>query len=171
MYIELSSRGLLQNNIQSLSDVNAADSLTSSTSSLLSQYATPPSDLVPQTTNTVEAAMSMMGNNQHHEFNQLFNFVNYIDQVELDAGQTSRIIIAFLPEDRENMTSSAVDADGGDGFLQASASENDLVSGETFDYFEVNGVIFFLCFKDSSKIPGGMTAGVVKIDLIRKQYF
>lgn len=106
--------------------------------------------------------MSMMGNNQHHEFNQLFNFVNYIDQVEIDAGQTSRIIIAFLPEDRENMTSSAVDVDGGDGFLQTSASENDLVSDETFDYFEVNGVIFFLCFKDSSKIPGGMTAGVVR---------
>ena len=140
-------------------------SMTSSTSSLLSQYGTPPTDHIPQTTNTVEAALSLLGNNQNHEFNQLFNFVNYIDQIEIIPGQISRIIIAFLPEERENITLESIDPDGmvskSDSFLGNSESA-EVVSDETFDYTEINGVLFFLCFKDLSKL-GTATVRIYEI--------
>lgn len=87
--------------VRSMSDLNSHMDLTSTTSSSTSsmnesQYATPPESSAivpdpsllvknnvqwPSTTNTVEAAMSLLGNHQHHEFNQLFNYVNHIDQV------------------------------------------------------------------------------------------
>ena len=158
--IEISSKILLQR-LQSDPDMNMVDgsvTMTSSSSSLVSQYATPPTDLIPQTTNTVEAALSLLGNNQNHEFNQLFNFVNYIDQIEVDPGQVSRIIIAFLPEDREHAILESMHPDGiistSESFLPVSEIA-DIVLDESYDYTEINGILFFLCFKNLSKICPG----------------
>lgn len=90
----------------------------------------------PLTTNTVDAAM-IMGNN--YQFNQLFNFVNHIDQIELEPWQSQKIIIAFLAEKEA---------------LQLNQSNLDQDSNaETHDFFEVNGVLFFICFKKFNPKP------------------
>ncbi|KAJ3364071.1 hypothetical protein HDU91_002756, partial [Kappamyces sp. JEL0680] len=123
----------------------AEDSFASSSSSLEeSRYGTPISDVPIQTTNTVEAAMNMMGH--HHQFNQLFNFVNHIDQIELEPLQSQKIIIAFLPDLNDQVQD-----------LDATPARPDFPfekSEETHDYVVVNGTLFFVCFKDTAKIPG-----------------
>jgi hypothetical protein len=73
---------------------------------------------------------------QNHQFNQLFNYVNHIDQIELDPGQCQKIIVAFLPEDKEDKKISDVPT-------SFSVDKND----NTFDFFEVNGILFFVCFR------------------------
>eukprot|EP00842_Homolaphlyctis_polyrhiza_P006400 jgi/Hompol1/6761/HPOL_003718-RA len=99
---------------------NSIDSLlivsprSASSPSITSDFtATPPSESqsasIPTsptlTTNTVEAATmgllsfrSAQGFSHGYQFNQLFNYVNHIDEVSLEPGETQRIIIAFLPE-------------------------------------------------------------------------
>jgi hypothetical protein len=86
----------------------------------------------------VEASMSSLG--YHHQFNQLFNFVNYVDQIELDPFSAKKVIIAFLPDEKQS-----------DHGLEQ-RSEHFQMEGETFDYAEINGAIFFVCFKDVKKM-------------------
>ncbi len=111
-----------------------ADNSFASSNSSLERYETPPSDLVAQTTNTVEAAMNLIGH--QHQFNQLFNFVNHIDQIELEPFQSQKIIIAFLPDLVNVLTP-----------LEFPTEKSE----ETHDYTTVNGTLFFVCFKDLSK--------------------
>lgn len=111
-------------------------SFNSSSSSLESRYNAVTPDPTLQTLNTVEASISLSG---HHQFNQLFNFVNHIDQIELDPHQTRSIIIAFLPDGRGHLN-------------EESPDKHESANYESFDYFEVNGMLFFVCFKQASKL-------------------
>ncbi|KAI9314100.1 hypothetical protein BX666DRAFT_498730 [Dichotomocladium elegans] len=51
-------------------------------------------------TNTVEWSKLESSSQHYHHFNQLFNFVNHIDQLELEPHQTCPVILGFLPETR-----------------------------------------------------------------------
>jgi hypothetical protein len=86
----------------------------------------------------VEASMSLFG--QHHQFNQLFNFVNYVDQIELEPFSIKKVIIAFLPDENKDAKD----------FVQS--GDQFLLEEETFDYNEINGVVFFVCYKDVKKM-------------------
>ncbi len=88
--------------------------------------------------------MSLIGH--HRQFNQLFNFVNYVDQIELDPWQSQKIIIAFLPENK------VPDREIGSASLEEPVYHQDARAESSFDYFEVNGLLFFLCFKDLPKM-------------------
>ncbi|TPX41332.1 hypothetical protein SeLEV6574_g06148 [Synchytrium endobioticum] len=71
------------------------------------------------------------------QFNQLFNYVNHVDEVLIEPGMTQKVIIAFLPESREK---------GRHG--QAKHTKDELIGStiegdESFDFFEVNGMLFF----------------------------
>ena len=69
----------------------------------------------------------------------MFNFVNYVDQIELDPLSSKNIIIAFLPDDKN-----AEDA--------VQSSEQFQPEEETYDYNEINGLVFFVCYKDAKKL-------------------
>ncbi|KAL4208051.1 hypothetical protein AB4K20DRAFT_1914357 [Rhizopus microsporus] len=72
------------------------------------------------TTNTVDWSR------QDHPFNQLFNYINHIDQIELKPNETRPFILAFLPEDTSD--------------YNAILDEED---SHTFNIFNVTGSIFF----------------------------
>ncbi|RCH78782.1 hypothetical protein CU097_000424, partial [Rhizopus azygosporus] len=61
-----------------------------------------------------------------HPFNQLFNYINHIDQIELKPNETRPFILAFLPEDTSD--------------YNAILDEED---SHTFNIFNVTGSIFF----------------------------
>lgn len=63
--------------------------------------------------------------------------MNYIEQIELNPGQTQKIIIAYLPETKDN-------GNIGNIPLQSTKEEK---RDETYDYYEINGVLFFLCYR------------------------
>jgi hypothetical protein len=71
-----------------------------------------------EATNSVQSAVD----NENVQVNQIFNCVNYIDRITLKPGEITNVIVAFLPElkDREK---------------------------DNLDYVEVNGSLFFVCFK------------------------
>ena len=155
------------------------DSAKGSTSLSSSDFNTPPSfSPTPSTpsspslvTNTVEAAsmgLTGYGGNSGfahgHQFNQLFNFVNHIDEVTIEPAQTQRIIIAFLPEpkttardsilssqtavSRFKMVGNVPSGAAGDSLLDFNDSFGVLgEEEETHDFFEINGLIFFFAYK------------------------
>ncbi|CAG8447699.1 8569_t:CDS:10 [Diversispora eburnea] len=129
----------------------------------------PEDPLINITTNTVAAAAAgAFGDNVNgYQFNQLFNYVNHIDEVEISPGCSQKIILAFLPDSRNNNTrrselnhastpsftdvnglsSVSVDTDEvedirGNTGMFAQSSEED----ETHDFFEVNGLLFFFAY-------------------------
>lgn len=69
-----------------------------------------------------------------HQFNQLFNYVNPIEQVFIAPGENEKIIVCFLPEERKH---AGKDPLGDEPFTDE----------ESNDFFDVNGVIFFFAFK------------------------
>ena len=75
-------------------------------------------------TNTVKSATT---NDHNIQFNQLFNHVNYIKSIEIKPGHTEFVIIAFLPDQPNEV--------------------EQLHLPDTFDFKEVNGLIFLLCYK------------------------
>ncbi|KAJ3261021.1 hypothetical protein HK103_006976 [Boothiomyces macroporosus] len=83
-----------------------------------------PDQLQVENTNTVEYCMARTNTG----FNQLFNFVGHIDQIDLEPFQTQKIIIAFLPTTEPN-TPTIFKEDA------------------THDFIEINGLLFFFCFK------------------------
>ncbi|CAG8691919.1 253_t:CDS:1, partial [Cetraspora pellucida] len=121
------------------------------------------------TTNTVAAAAAgAFGDNVNgHQFNQLFNYVNHIDEVEIAPGCSQRVILAFLPDHRHksrrsaansSSTPSSVDDINGvsintmnsnqveDPRANANLFTPSLEENETFDFFEVNGLLFFFAY-------------------------
>ncbi|KAG9297531.1 hypothetical protein G9A89_001471 [Geosiphon pyriformis] len=120
-------------------------------------------------TNTVAAAAagSFGDNINGHQFNQLFNYVNHIDEVEILPWQSQKVILAFLPDPRDKARRSLVghsmspyssDTSGisssASGNIGSSNSleetnENSAVfsisseEDEIHDFFEVNGLLFF----------------------------
>ncbi|KAG1252418.1 hypothetical protein G6F68_011792 [Rhizopus microsporus] len=71
------------------------------------------------TTNTVDWSQ------EEHPFNQLFNYINHIDQIELEPNQTRSFILGFLPEDTNDY------------------NIMDDEDTDTFNIFNVTGSIFF----------------------------
>ncbi|KAI8887461.1 hypothetical protein K501DRAFT_330502 [Backusella circina FSU 941] len=88
------------------------------------------------TTNTV--AWSCERLSQEYPFNQLFNYVNYIDEIKLEPGQSRSFILAFLPETFCPDDTDTKDDDDDDGFDVSLANEV-----ESFSIFNVTGSLFF----------------------------
>ncbi|KND01233.1 uncharacterized protein SPPG_04324 [Spizellomyces punctatus DAOM BR117] len=111
---------------------------------------------IPITTNTVAAAaIGVFGTEQNalhgHQFNQLFNYVNHIDELCIAPGEATKVILAFLPEapGRGRRSGDRDDA-GGDksAKIEGLAGED-----ETYDFFEVNGLLFFFAYRIDGKFP------------------
>ncbi|TPX32047.1 nucleoside-diphosphate kinase [Synchytrium microbalum] len=82
------------------------------------------------------------------QFNQLFNYVNHIDEVTIEPGMKQKIIIAFLPESKVK-TRRRTEKPETEAFM---AGQDENVAGEeSFDFFEVNGMLFF--FGYTQKAP------------------
>lgn len=140
----------------------------------------------PVTTNTVSAAIvnSNKESKLHgHHFNQLFNYVNYTDEIKLGPMEISSLILAFLPDEKlrsrrykrmvsEGMSVSAntgsINSDGKDEQKDKGSDFND--DGQSFDFFEINGLLFFFAYKDvaplsavleSSSLPSGIPSEAV----------
>lgn len=116
-------------------------------------------------TNTVAAAMVSRSNKTLEEFsnshfNQLFNYVNHIDQVELEPFQTKHIVLALLPSATANraVTGHVEESDSDTVAEEKDALEDEpTVKGEnrfqtrydsgkeedTYNTFELNGMLFF----------------------------
>ncbi|KAF9351228.1 hypothetical protein BGX26_010721 [Mortierella sp. AD094] len=138
-------------------------------------------------TNTAAAAEAGSLTATGHQFNQLFNHVNLIDEVTVAAGETEYVILGFLPDARgrsrrgkwdsasagldvinANSGNGSTNGDGAqihDDSRQRDLSANGLVSGsnidneefegndqqtDSFDSFEVNGLVFFFAYKINS---------------------
>ncbi|KAJ3395154.1 hypothetical protein HDU84_002728 [Entophlyctis sp. JEL0112] len=113
-------------------------------------------------------------NNHDYQFNQLFNYVNYVEHVELRPGQTLPLVLAFLPdgqnssdsyltarsESPENLRSKQIETASsidGSSTVSSVSQDSDLThqrrnlstadGGEDLhDFFEVSGLIFFFAF-------------------------
>ncbi|KAF9115028.1 hypothetical protein BGX27_009146 [Mortierella sp. AM989] len=145
------------------------------------------SSLQTISTNTAAAAEAESLTATGHQFNQLFNHVNLIDEVTIAAGETEYVILGFLPDARGrnrrgkwDSNSAGLDitnANSGNGSAhgdsaqvhddsrQRDLSANGLASGsninseefedndqqtDSFDSFEVNGLVFFFAYKINS---------------------
>ncbi|CAG8544148.1 2498_t:CDS:2, partial [Funneliformis caledonium] len=112
--------------------------------------------LINIATNTVAAAaVGAFGDSVNgHEFNQLFNYVNHIDEVIISPGSSQKVILAFLPDAHHKNRRSVEDLNKPSSipdetdetrintniFTQSSEDE------ETHDFFEVNGLLFFFAY-------------------------
>ncbi|KAG0014000.1 hypothetical protein BGZ81_000714, partial [Podila clonocystis] len=128
-------------------------------------------------TNTAAAAEAGSLTASGHQFNQLFNHVNLIDEVTVAAGETEYVILGFLPDPRgktrrgkweSNLAGMDItNANSGNGSAQGDGIYDDrkdvsvnglsAIEGEefesndqqtdNFDSFEVNGLVFFFAYK------------------------
>ncbi|KAI7900712.1 uncharacterized protein BX663DRAFT_553713 [Cokeromyces recurvatus] len=91
------------------------------------------------TTNTVSWSREA----KEYPFNQLFNYINHIDQLNLEPGQTRTFILAFLPE-RPRIDDDSRQNRNDD--FDISVVEDT----ETFDMFNVTGSLFFFGYYSSN---------------------
>lgn len=82
------------------------------------------------TTNTVSWSREA----EEYPFNQLFNYINHIDQIELNPGQCRSFILAFLPE-----TAHPDDIEKNEDDFDITVADDT----ETFSMFNVTGSLFF----------------------------
>ncbi|OUM65110.1 hypothetical protein PIROE2DRAFT_7914 [Piromyces sp. E2] len=81
----------------------------------------------------------------NQQFNQLFNYVGQIDEVQIEPGQTIPIIVEFLPENKEKINMQNMDVlknDGSDTFLNSYNDED-----ANYNFFEINGLLFFIAYR------------------------
>ncbi|RIA92609.1 hypothetical protein C1645_820444 [Glomus cerebriforme] len=125
------------------------------------------SSLINIATNTVAAAAAgaFSDNMNGHEFNQLFNYVNHIEEVIIPQGCSQKIILVFLPdvhhknrrsEEDQGLPSSTNDIIGvssagiSNGIDETRLNTNVFTQSseedETYDFFEVNGLLFFFSY-------------------------
>ncbi|KAL1925437.1 uncharacterized protein VTP21DRAFT_320 [Calcarisporiella thermophila] len=102
-------------------------------------------------TNTVAAMAAGISDrfgHQGYQFNQLFNYVNYVDEIDIPPFQSKKVILAFLPdssrERSSRRTANRVDrseesSDRSSLFSSAAPADSE----ETHDIFEVNGLLLF----------------------------
>ncbi|KAI9139015.1 hypothetical protein BKA69DRAFT_705580 [Paraphysoderma sedebokerense] len=105
-----------------------------------------------------------------HQFNQLFNYVNHIDEVIIDAKSSKKIILAFLADENYDKRSKA----GGIGDRDEKKEDDGRRGGgyygsfddeETHDYFEINGLLFFYGYKvDKERVLRQESDGGVSSD-------
>ncbi|KAH7052805.1 hypothetical protein BKA57DRAFT_391544, partial [Linnemannia elongata] len=85
------------------------------------------------------------------QFNQLFNHVNLIDEVTVAAGETEYVILGFLPEPKgKNRRGTNIDTEEFDSNDQHT---------DSFDAFEVNGLVFFFAYKIIKANAGSKALG------------
>ena len=72
-----------------------------------------------------------------YQFNQLFNYVNHVDHVELKPNETRSIILAFLPEPKGKKLSLQQQQQ------EEAATGTQRNAEEIFEFFEVNGLLYF----------------------------
>lgn len=100
------------------------------------------------TTNTVSWSREAA---EEYPFNQLFNYINHIDQIDLEPGQTRSFILAFLPEtDNETRPQQQQNEDDFDMSVAASIITTTTTTNtthdeetETYSMFNVTGSLFF----------------------------
>jgi len=96
---------------------------------------------------------SMLNNMNHttanavynQQFNQLFNYVGQIDEVQIEPGQIVPIIVEFLPENKEKIDMQDIDMlknDGTDTFINPYNDED-----ANYSFFEINGLLFFIAYR------------------------
>ncbi|ORY06684.1 hypothetical protein LY90DRAFT_678342 [Neocallimastix californiae] len=81
----------------------------------------------------------------NQQFNQLFNYVGQIDEVQIEPGQTVPVIVEFLPENKEKINMQdieAVNSDRNDTFLNSYNDED-----ANYNFFEINGLLFFIAYR------------------------
>ncbi|KAJ3290798.1 hypothetical protein HK104_006518 [Borealophlyctis nickersoniae] len=130
--------------------------------------AEPDNSLLQITTNTVAAAaigaFGTESNALHgHQFNQLFNYVNHIDEVQIEPGQSRKIILAFLPDVRGRGRGRRDGKDVGMGSMHEDGTDSPFLAvseeDETYDFAELNGLLFFFAYRISRKKEEGANAG------------
>ena len=116
-------------------------------------------------TNTVAAAAGAFGDNVNgHEFNQLFNYVDHIDEVIIPSGSSQKIILVFLPdthhksrrsEEDQNfpstndiigLSSTGIPNSADETRINTNVFTQSSEEDETHDFFEVNGLLFFFAY-------------------------
>ncbi|KAI8385669.1 hypothetical protein BD560DRAFT_321778 [Blakeslea trispora] len=81
------------------------------------------------TTNTVNWSREA----KKYPFNQLFNLINHVDEIELAPGQSHSLVLAFLPEKPDS-------TDEEDDFAEHTILDD---MSETYSMFNVTGSLFF----------------------------
>lgn len=83
--------------------------------------------------------------------NQLFNYINYVDEVDIPRGQAQDIIVLFMPDARSPSRGTA---------STASASNPVDKQEERFDSQEINGLLFIHAYlsDDTSSVLASSTA-------------
>ncbi|CAO3635246.1 unnamed protein product [Mucor fragilis] len=93
------------------------------------------------TTNTVSWSREAA---QDYPFNQLFNYINHIDQIDLEPGQTRSFILAFLPETEHDARPQQQQHDDDfDMSVAGTATTTHDDDTETYCMFNVTGSLFF----------------------------
>ncbi|KAF0517022.1 peroxisomal membrane protein mpv17 [Gigaspora margarita] len=123
----------------------------------------PEDPLTDITTNTVAAAAAgTFGDNVNgHQFNQLFNYVNHIGEVEIAPGCSQKVILSFLPDRHYKNRRSTADS---------SMTTDDISENETFDFFEVNGLLFFFAYiidkpNDNDVNTHSLAPSIMEVDI------
>ncbi|KAI8596919.1 hypothetical protein EDD21DRAFT_311538, partial [Dissophora ornata] len=103
-------------------------------------------------TNTAAAAEAGSLAATGHQFNQLFNLVNLIDEIAVPAGRTEYVILGFLPDPRGAKRRGKWDSNTTGMDLMNTNSGNGSTDQQTdnFDSFEVNGLVFFFAYKTAA---------------------
>jgi hypothetical protein len=122
------------------------------------------------TTNTVTAAAINSARRSSyvhgHHFNQLFNYVNYIEEIDLDPHQVQRLVLAFLPDEKKSKGRRVVQQSVNnqlDDLLSSDTRTSSVIQQQqqqpllqddqtSFDFFEVNGLLFFFVYDRSDKV-------------------
>ncbi|KAG1108636.1 hypothetical protein G6F42_015913 [Rhizopus arrhizus] len=101
------------------------------------------------TTNTVSWSREA----KEYPFNQLFNYINHIDQIDLEPGQTRSFILAFLPETGNEARPLSSNEDDFDMSIATTADDDT----ETYSMFNVTGSLFFFGYYNKNLADDGAT--------------
>ncbi|CAJ0650018.1 4891_t:CDS:10 [Entrophospora sp. SA101] len=159
----LGSQIAFQLSNENLPDLDSRDACSPDLPTSLSE-----NPLTNITTNTVAAAAfgAFCDNVNGYKFNQLFNYVNHIDEVEIPPSSSQKVILAFLPEplykaqrsemnhsselqSTDNVTGPTTSDNNQDDTEETTGDSNIFATStedETYDFFEVNGLLFFFVY-------------------------
>ena len=128
---------------------------------------TPPGTPLLITTNTAAAAaIGVFGYGEQtvhgHQFNQLFNYVNHIDEIRIEPAKSQKVILAFLPDARQRGRRAAMEREN-EIAAESYTYEDDQ---ESFDYFEINGLLFFFGYIVQTKEKNNVKEAAVKEEAV-----
>ncbi|KAK4517675.1 uncharacterized protein ATC70_001016 [Mucor velutinosus] len=99
------------------------------------------------TTNTVSWSREAA---EEYPFNQLFNYINHIDQIDLEPGQTRSFILAFLPETDNDARPQQQQQNEDDFDMSVAAATTHDDDTETYSMFNVTGSLFFFGYYNTA---------------------